>query len=151
MRGAGEDGVLVARLEVIGQVDERGAVRFEVDQASTVRGMDGRPIDVVVEDFSRSGFRFGADAELPPGTLLSVGLSGAGAREAKVIWRDGPRHGCEFLMPLPRRELEAAFRGQEAVVAEIEAALGKPLQSGTQRRQPSPSLIDRLIEALFRR
>ncbi len=115
--------MLVARVEVLGEIDARGAVRFVIDRESTVRGMDGEPFDVVVENFSRTGFLFIGDADLPAGTLISVGLSGAGAREARVVRRDGPRHGCEFLMPLPRREFDHAFRGQEDVVAEIEAEL----------------------------
>jgi len=115
--------VLVARLEVLGEVDERGAIRFTVDSKTTLRGLDGRPVDVVVDNFSRTGFLFVADVEFPAGTLVSVGLSGAGAREAKVVWRDGNRHGCEFLVPLPRSKMERAFRGQQDLVAAIEAKL----------------------------
>ncbi|NML07482.1 PilZ domain-containing protein [Sphingomonas sp. G-3-2-10] len=112
--------MLVARLEVLGEIDARGAVRFEVDVDSTLRGMDGEPVNVTVEDFSRTGFRFSGDLELPAGTLISIGLSGAGAREAKVVWRDGQAHGCEFLMPLPREKMRNAFRGQDDLVAELE-------------------------------
>src|SRR5689334_7942582 len=75
--------LLVARLEVMGEIDARGAIRFRVDSATTLRGMDGKPFDVTVENFSRTGFLFVADVDLPVGTLVSVGLSGAGVREAK--------------------------------------------------------------------
>ncbi|MET0310107.1 MAG: PilZ domain-containing protein [Sphingomonas sp.] len=115
--------MLVARLEVMGEIDARGAIRFRVDSATTLRGMDGKPFDVTVENFSRTGFLFVADVDLPVGTLVSVGLSGAGVREAKVVRRDGERHGCEFLMPLPQRELAHAFKGQAEVLAELEALL----------------------------
>ena len=115
--------MLVARLEVLGEIDERGSVRFTVDADTTLRGMDGEPFDVVVENFSRTGFLFVADVEFPIGTLVMIGLSGARAREAKVIRRDGQTYGCEFLVPLPRRELEHAFRGQDAVVADLQAAI----------------------------
>ncbi len=124
-RMAGEGGVLVARLEVLGEVDRRGAIRFVVDGETTARGMDGTPVDVIVEDFSRTGFRFVGDVDFPVGTLVSIGLAGAGAREAKVIRRDGPRHGCEFLVPLPQSVMKKAFRGQEEVVAALEAALAR--------------------------
>lgn len=121
--------MLVARLEVLGQVDARGAIRFTVDSETTLRGMDGKPFDVTVENFSRTGFLFVGDVDLPVGTLVSVGLAGAGAREAKVVRRDGPRHGCEFLMPLPMRELAHAFKGQAQVLAELEELLRRARES----------------------
>lgn len=115
--------MLIARLEVLGEVDERGAVRFTVDTASTVRGLDGRPVDVRVENYSRTGFLFLSDVEFPASTLVAVGLSGAGLREARVVWRDGERHGCEFLVPLPQSQMARAFKGRDAVVADLEAEL----------------------------
>jgi hypothetical protein len=115
--------VLVARLEVVGEVDARGAIRFAVDSTTTLRGMDGAPFDVTVENFSRTGFLFTGDADLPVGTLVSVGLSGAGVREAKVVRRDGQQHGCEFLVPLPKRELIHAFKGQARILADLQTAL----------------------------
>ncbi len=115
--------VLVARLEVWGSMDARGAVRFLVNRETTVRGMDGRPFDAVVENFSRTGFLFKADVELPEGTLIWIGMSGAGAREARVVWREGQRHGCEFLMPLGQRDLQHAFRSRERMVEDLEARL----------------------------
>ena len=119
--------MLVARIEVLGEVDERGAVRFTVDSDSTARGMNGEPFDVRVENFSRTGFLFTGVADLPVGTLVSIGLSGAGVREAKVIWREGEAHGCEFLVPIARRDMEKAFRSQEEVLAYLEAALDRRL------------------------
>lgn len=115
--------MLVARLEVLGEIDSRGAVRFTVDAESTVRGVDGLTVDVVVDNLSRTGFLFTADAEIAPGALVALGLSGAGAREARVVWRDGSRHGCEFLMPLPQSAMAKAFKGRDAIVADLEAAL----------------------------
>lgn len=115
--------MLIARLEVWGSMDARGSVRFLVDRGTTVRGMDGKPFDAQVENFSRTGFLFSADVDLPLGTLIWIGLSGAGAREAKVIRRDGPRHGCEFLMPLSQRDMQHAFRSQEDIIADLEELL----------------------------
>jgi hypothetical protein len=144
--------VLVARLEVLGEVDERGAIRFSVDSTTTIRGLDGKPFDVVVDNFSRTGFLFIADVEFPTGTLVSVGLSGAGAREAQVVWRDGNRHGCEFLVPLPRSKMERAFRGQQDLVAAIEAKLGRsmsdagfPAEAEAGPEQPRRSWFDALL------
>ncbi len=123
--------VLVARLEVLGEIDQRGAVRFPVGDESTLRGADGQPIDVVVDNLSRTGFLFIADAEIPAGSLVALGLSGAGAREAQVVWRDGSRHGCEFLMPLPQSAMAKAFKGQDAVIADLEEALQRRFYAAT--------------------
>lgn len=135
---APEDALLVARLEVLGEVDERGAVRFTVDCESTVRGMNGEPIDVAVDNFSRTGFLFTGNADLPVGTLFSIGLAGAGAREAKVVRRDGDAHGCEFLVPIPQRDMANAFRSREDVVAEIEAALERGSRLPPRDDPPPP-------------
>ena len=158
--------VLVARLEVLGEVDARGAVRFHVGQPSMLCGDDGKPLDVLIENFSQTGFLFLSDRALPAGTLFAIGLSGAGSREARVVWRDGTRHGCEFLVPLPQSKMERAFTGQAAVLAGLEAALQRrlseppPASSGTEeevpeeKQEPAPpslqSLLSRLAEALRR-
>ncbi|MDT8761100.1 PilZ domain-containing protein [Sphingomonas psychrotolerans] len=119
--------MLVARLEVLGEVDARGAIRFHVARESTLRGSDGRPIEVLVDNFSRSGFLFVSDETFPPGTLIAIGLSGAGSREAQVVWQEGTRHGCEFLVPLPQSKMARAFQGQADILANLEAELRKRL------------------------
>jgi hypothetical protein len=117
--------VLVARLEVLGEVDPRGAIRFHVASESTLRSADGKPIEVLVDNFSRTGFLFVSDEEFAPGTLIAIGLSGAGSREAQVVWREGRRHGCEFLVPLPQSKMARAFQGQSEILANLEAELRK--------------------------
>jgi hypothetical protein len=129
--------VLVARLEVLGEVDPRGAIRFHVASESTLRGADGRPIEVLVDNFSRTGFLFVSDEEFPSGTLIAIGLSGAGSREAQVIWRDGRRHGCEFLVPLPQSKMARAFQGHQEVLANLESALRERL-GRNQLAAPGP-------------
>ncbi|NIJ22388.1 hypothetical protein FHS95_004103 [Sphingomonas naasensis] len=126
--------MLVARLEVLGEVDQRGAIRFHVASESTLRGADGRPFEVLVDNFSRTGFLFVSEEEIPPGTLIAIGLSGAGSREAQVIWREGRRHGCEFLVPLPQSKMARAFQGQADVLANLEAELRKRLPMAQPRR-----------------
>ena len=126
--------MLVARLEVLGEVDPRGAIRFHVASESVLRGADGRPIEVLVDNFSRSGFLFVSEEEFPPGTLIAIGLSGAGSREAQVVWREGTRHGCEFLVPLPQSKMARAFQGQADILANLEAELRKRLPRG----EPKP-------------
>jgi hypothetical protein len=132
--------VLVARLEVLGEVDPRGAIRFHVARESTLRGTDGQPFEVLVDNFSRTGFLFVSDEEFPAGTLIAIGLSGAGSREAQVVWSEGRRHGCEFLVPLPQSKMARAFEGQANVLANLEAELRKrlPLAESAATRAPEP-------------
>ncbi|WP_404336804.1 PilZ domain-containing protein [Sphingomonas sp. MMS12-HWE2-04] len=129
--------VLVARLEVLGEMDRRGSIRFTIDGDSTLRDMEGRPFDVHVEDLSRTGLLFASAQVFPVGTVISIGLSGGGTHEAKVVWQQGERHGCEFFMPLPRSKMERAFQGQAAVLAEIEAALTGRVDAGFED-EPDP-------------
>lgn len=130
--------LLIARIEVLGELDARGAARFTVDSDSTIRGMNGEPVDVVVENFSRSGFLFTGPADLPLGTLFSIGLSGAGTRDATVVWRDEDRHGCAFLIPIARRDMDKAFRGQHEMIADLEAALERRMAEPPAPPPPDP-------------
>lgn len=133
--------MLVARLEVLGSVDRRGAVRYEIDTRSTLRGHDGEPFDVIVTDFSRTGFAFVGDVDLRIGTLVSVGLGGAGAREARVLWCHENSHGCQFLEPLDPDQIAKAFRGQKHVLADLEDALWRRkmgLPPAPQEPDPEP-------------
>ena len=118
--------MLVARVEILGTIDRRGALRFSTDMASTLRGRDGRPLDVIIADFSRTGFRFFVEEEIvfPAGTLVSIGLSAAGSRPARVLRADGSgAYGCEFLTPLDDADLRLAFRSRQSVVADLEERL----------------------------
>jgi hypothetical protein len=84
--------------------------RIAVDQISTLRAEDGAPVAVKVENFSSRGFRFNSpDCELEVGTVVCVGLDGAGSQNAAVVWRSGPIYGCEFLTPLTRDRMAKAF------------------------------------------
>lgn len=132
--------MLVARLEVLGEVDARGAIRFHVGAETTLRGADGRPIEVLIDNFSRTGFLFIAEGYFPAGTLVAIGLSGAGSREAQVVWRDGNRHGCEFLVPLPQSKMAQAFKGHKDLVADLEAALQRRYRQA--HGIPEPEIVE---------
>ena len=117
--------LLVAKLEILGDIDRRGAIRFDTDSPSTLRTPDGGPIDVQVEDFSRTGFRFVSDVDLPIGTLVSLGLSGAGSRAAKVMRRKDNVYGCAFMKAFTEEDIARAVKGQEEVLADLSAALAE--------------------------
>jgi hypothetical protein len=124
--------MLVARLEVQGAGERRADVRYRVGTGSTVRGLDGDAFDVIVIDFSRTGFSFIGDFDVPIGTMVSIGLSGSGLREAEVIWIEESCHGCRFVKPLATEQMAKAFRGQKHVMAELEAALLQRSVAGSE-------------------
>ncbi|MCD2324613.1 PilZ domain-containing protein [Sphingomonas sp. IC-56] len=128
--------MLVARLEVLGEIDQRGAVRFYVAGETRLRGGDGRPVDVQIENLSRTGFLFLSQLGYPVGTLVTIGLSGAGLREARVVWREEERHGCEFLVPLPESQMELAYRGQASMLAELQEALARRWPAAAPEPEP---------------
>lgn len=87
----------------------RKGARAVVAQPSTVRTPDATPRDVTVEDLSHAGFAFTSTSAIPTGTILHVGLAGAGRASARVAWSDGDRHGCVFQPSLAPAQIQAAF------------------------------------------
>jgi len=142
--------MLVAKLEILGDIDRRGAIRFAADSPSTLRVSDGAPIDVVVDDFSRTGFHFTSDADLPIGTLVSLGLSGAGSRAARIARRRGNGYGCTFMKALSDEEIGRAFKGQEAILAEISSALEARFAFAEDERNKPLNRVRTLLHALRR-
>jgi hypothetical protein len=105
--------VLVARLEVSGKSTARGRDPLRRRQHHHAARHGWCAVRREVENFSRTGFLFTGDADLPVGTLVSLGLSGAGVREAKVVRRDGQQLWLRVPEgPLTKRELIHAFKGQ---------------------------------------
>jgi len=137
--------LIVAKLEILGDIDRRGAIRFDADSPSTLRVPDGAPLDVRVEDFSRTGFRFSSEIDLPVGTLVSLGLSGAGSRAAKVVRRSGSTYGCAFMKALTEEEIAHAFRGQEHILADLSAALAARFGTAKPGGKPTMPPLRRLI------
>ncbi|WP_264938358.1 PilZ domain-containing protein [Sphingomonas caeni] len=148
MQGAGA--MLVAKLEILGDIDRRGAIRLDADSPSTLRAPDGQPIDVIVDDFSRTGFHFTANVDLPIGTLVSLGLSGAGSRAAQVMRRRDNGYGCAFMKALSDEEIGRAFKGQEAILAEISSALEARFAFVEGERNKPLNRVKALLEALRR-
>lgn len=87
----------------------RGDARAVIARPSTVRAPDETPRDVTVEDLSSAGFSFSSAAAIPAGTILHVGLAGAGRASARVAWSRGDRHGCVFQPALTSAQVDAAF------------------------------------------
>lgn len=86
----------------------RGNNRTPILHPSTLRVADA-PHDVRVEDLSPAGFAFTSDAPIAIGTIVYVGLVGAGRASAQVVWRADQRHGCVFAPTLTTAQIEKAF------------------------------------------
>ena len=99
-------------------VDSRAAERSSVALDATLRNK-GNPYDVLVEDLSASGFRMQAPVDLPENAAISLGLSGIGRHNARVIWRDGDSYGCEFVRTLTLGEVEQARQDDSVVVTDF--------------------------------
>jgi hypothetical protein len=86
--------------------DARWEERHHVDLAATLRDLGGSPIDIVIEDVSRSGFCIAEVPDLSLGAVIGIGVQGADRRRARVVWRAHGNQGLEFLQPLSQAELE---------------------------------------------
>lgn len=143
--------MLVTKLEILGDIDRRGAIRFDAESPSTLRVPGGKPIDVTVDDFSRTGFLFLSDVDLPVGTLVSLGLSGAGSRAARIVRRRGQSYGCAFMAALSDDDIARAFKGQESVLADLSARLEARFRAAEEdRERESRRPIARLLRWLGR-
>lgn len=106
------------------QCVERRADRRSLNRTSTLRSVDGRPVNVHLEDLSVTGFKISADFELAPGETVAIGLAGVGVRSAQVIWAADGKAGCAFDQPLSSLEL----RETEEARTVIEGAFSSRLQ-----------------------
>lgn len=95
--------------------EPRRAERRNADQPSTLRGRGSQPHDSWVHDVSSTGMRIECRAELAIGEEVTVGLAGAGATVARVVWRRGNEYGCEFAEPLSATAAASAFNGSPVV------------------------------------
>lgn len=96
--------------------ETRRAERRQADQPSTLRGQgSSEPQDSWVHDVSSTGMRIESRAELSVGDEITVGLAGAGATRAHVVWKRGNEYGCQFEEPLSAGDAAQAFQGSPVV------------------------------------
>ncbi|MDO6416924.1 PilZ domain-containing protein [Sphingomonas sp. BIUV-7] len=91
------------------------AERRNADQPSTLRGQGSAPQDSWVHDVSSTGMRIECRADLAVGDEVTVGLAGAGATRARIVWRSGNEYGCQFDEPLTSEVAAQAFHGAPVV------------------------------------
>lgn len=95
--------------------DDRRADREAIDVAGTLRPAPGRPIDVIVEDLSATGFRMRTQARLDLQEQVTIGIPGIGQRRAHVVRRTADGFGCEFVEALDPRLVSTAATAQSVV------------------------------------
>jgi hypothetical protein len=121
--------------------DTRRAERRQADQPSTLRGTGStEPQDSWVHDVSSTGMRIECRAELSIGDEITVGLAGAGATRAHVVWKNANEYGCKFEKPLSAEDATQAFQGSPVV---------RLHQFGQPRPAAAPS-VDEETAALLR-
>lgn len=125
--------------------DGRTAERHVVALDGTLRDPDLKPIDILVDDLSLTGFRIPAEPGLEPADLVSLGLAGVGIRSARVVRRDGESLGCAFLSPLGEDQLAAALDATASRVIELETARAYP-----SPMTPAPDASPRRLRAPLR-
>ncbi|QJU58639.1 PilZ domain-containing protein [Sphingomonas sp. AP4-R1] len=120
--------------------ETRRAARRAADQPSTLRGTgNSEPQDSWVHDVSSTGMRIESRAELTVGEEITVGLAGAGATRARVVWKHGNEYGCQFEKPLSSEEASNAFQGSPVVSLH---------QFGRRPTAAAPQMDDQTAELL---
>ena len=89
--------------------DRRDYDRTTVNRASTARGSNALPYDVVVGDFSREGIGFTSSVSFDVGSEITIGLSGGGSVNGHIVRRNRDLYGCTFVQPLDHKQMEDAF------------------------------------------
>jgi hypothetical protein len=105
--------------------DRRGSPRQTLVLGSRI-GACGTPVRI--HDLSASGLMIESAAALMPGEIVDVELPEAGRTEARVVRRDGDRAGCEFLQPLSKAVLSAAFLRADAAPPLVFRPLAPPVR-----------------------
>jgi hypothetical protein len=79
------------------------------DDHSSAAARRAMPRPVLVEDLSRTGFRYLSPAGVPIGTEIRLGLADGGTAAATVVERDRDAHRCEFRVPLTEAQLASTL------------------------------------------
>jgi hypothetical protein len=100
---------LVARLSLAAEYIERQAERIPADIDASMRELGATGAEVRVHNLSTHGFMAEADNLYPVGCYVWLRLPGVGGVNARIIWRDSFRYGCEFVNPIAAGQCDAAI------------------------------------------
>lgn len=100
---------LAAQLTLVPEYHERRAKRVPVDIDAQMRELGANWVDVHVHNLSTHGAMIEADGVYPPDSYVWLKLPGIGAVNARIVWRDCFRYGCELVTPLDQAQWGAAI------------------------------------------
>ncbi|WP_066774976.1 PilZ domain-containing protein [Croceicoccus mobilis] len=86
-----------------GRSRARRTVRVEVEAKAASSGSPA-----IIRNLSETGLLLETRAALRPGETLHIDLPISGECAAEIVWIDGVRHGCRFLLPIPKATVSAA-------------------------------------------
>ncbi len=100
--------------------DERAADRQQVNLDGTLRQQDNqRPVDVMIEDLSATGFRMSCSERLSLDATVSIGIAGLGRHTARVVRSAAPFYGCRFVTPVDIGGIETVTPAHTIVAADF--------------------------------
>lgn len=88
-------------------VPARRAHRWRVGVRSSLWTGRGKPLDVVVHNISATGFLAEFPSDLAIGEQVKLQLGDKGYAAARVVWKRGFGHGCEFYEPISQQSILA--------------------------------------------
>jgi hypothetical protein len=80
--------------------EKRHEDRYRVQVRASLWDAGSEPREIVVTNLSAEGCGFSTSCEMPVGSELSLAMGRIQALAARVQWRDGERHGLQFIEPL---------------------------------------------------
>jgi hypothetical protein len=99
---------LAAKLSAWPELRQRRAERVPVDIDTRMRVLGSTGDDVHIHNLSTHGFMAEADDIYPVDSYVWLKLPGVGEVNARIVWRDCFRYGCEFVTPLAESQCQAA-------------------------------------------
>ena len=123
------------------------AARTQVDRPATMRDPARAPIDVVLRNLSETGALLEADETLPIGTLVSLGIAGAGIHIGRIARLTPTGMATEFMVPLDPSAVARA-KTAETIVSiafpqmEVQNTPASALAAVQPRPSPTRPVVD---------
>lgn len=123
------------------------AARTQVDRPATMRDPARAPIDVVLRNLSTTGALLEADEALPVGTLVSLGIAGAGIHIGRIARLTPSGMATEFMVSLDPAAVARAKTSETIIsIAFPQIAVQHPSTSVLQAVQSSRSSTRPAVE-----
>lgn len=130
---------------------ERTEDRVPVARPSTLRGPNGDPGDVLIEDLSTTGCRLATATDHAIGDEVMIGLAGVGIRQAQVVWAEEGHIGCAFDEPLSLNDIQKTRFAEtvaEGRFGNLPTAAEEDAEDGAQGSDFSPRMRLAIIGSL---